>query len=117
MADSTAVDALLSKSAKAGAPSTCWREQRRRRLGGSVCRYSLTAPWERVIGVNLNGAFYCARAAVKQMQEDKGGAIVNISSAPRLVSGDGPALLRFKGRPDGDDPWQLARSWHPEDPL
>ena len=36
--------------------------------------------WTRVIGVNLNGAFYCARAAVKQMQEGKGGAIVNISS-------------------------------------
>ena len=48
------------------------------------------ATWERVIGVNLNGAFYCARAAVKQMQEGKGGAIVNISSTS-AVSGDGPA--------------------------
>lgn len=46
--------------------------------------------WARVIGVNLNGAFYCARAAVKQMQEGKGGAIVNISSTS-AVSGDGPA--------------------------
>jgi 3-oxoacyl-[acyl-carrier protein] reductase len=46
--------------------------------------------WTRVIGVNLNGAFYCARAAVKQMQEGKGGAIVNISSTS-AVSGDGPA--------------------------
>lgn len=48
------------------------------------------ATWERVIGVNLNGAFFCARAAVKQMQEGKGGAIVNISSTS-AVSGDGPA--------------------------
>ena len=46
--------------------------------------------WARVVGVNLNGAFYCARAAVKQMQEGKGGAIVNISSTS-AVSGDGPA--------------------------
>ena len=46
--------------------------------------------WARVIGVNLNGAFYCARAAVKQMQEGKGGSIVNISSTS-AVSGDGPA--------------------------
>ena len=46
--------------------------------------------WARVIGVNLNGAFYCSRAAVKQMQEGKGGTIVNISSTS-AVSGDGPA--------------------------
>jgi NAD(P)-dependent dehydrogenase (short-subunit alcohol dehydrogenase family) len=47
--------------------------------------------WGRVIGVNLNGAFYCARQAVKLMQESqKGGAIINISSTS-AVSGDGPA--------------------------
>ena len=46
--------------------------------------------WARVIGVNLNGAFYRAPAAVKQMQEGKGGTIVNISSTS-AVSGDGPA--------------------------
>ena len=47
--------------------------------------------WARVIGVNLNGAFYCAREAVKVMQETKtGGAVVNISSTS-AVSGDGPA--------------------------
>ncbi|WP_284337742.1 SDR family NAD(P)-dependent oxidoreductase [Comamonas sp. NoAH] len=47
--------------------------------------------WNRVIGVNLNGAFFCAREAVKSMQASgKGGAIVNISSTS-AVSGDGPA--------------------------
>lgn len=47
--------------------------------------------WARVIGVNLNGAFFCARAAVRAMQQ-KGtrGAIINISSTAAL-SGDGPA--------------------------
>lgn len=47
--------------------------------------------WARVIGVNLNGAFYCAREAVRLMQEqESGGAVVNISSTS-AVSGDGPA--------------------------
>ena len=34
---------------------------------GSVDQFAdiTDATWERVIGVNLNGAFYCARAAVK----------------------------------------------------
>ena len=49
------------------------------------------ATWARVIGVNLTGAFHCARAAVRAMQA-KGtkGAVVNISSTAAL-SGDGPA--------------------------
>lgn len=46
--------------------------------------------WARVIGVNLNGAFYCARAAVKVMQAKKiKGCVINISSTS-AVSGDGP---------------------------
>jgi 3-oxoacyl-[acyl-carrier protein] reductase len=47
--------------------------------------------WARVIGVNLNGAFYCARAAVRAMRH-KGtrGAVINVSSTA-AVSGDGPA--------------------------
>ena len=36
--------------------------------------------WERVLGVNLTGAFNCTRAAVPYMKEAAGGAIVNISS-------------------------------------
>ncbi|MBP9907759.1 MAG: glucose 1-dehydrogenase [Rubrivivax sp.] len=49
------------------------------------------AHWARVIGVNLNGAFYCARAAVRAML-DKGtrGAVINVSSTA-AASGDGPA--------------------------
>lgn len=47
--------------------------------------------WARVIGVNLTGAFYCARAAVRAMQA-KGtkGTVINTSSTS-AVSGDGPA--------------------------
>lgn len=60
---------------------------------GSVDQFAqiADATWLRVIGVNLNGAFFCAREAVKAMQASgKGGAIVNISSTS-AVSGDGPA--------------------------
>lgn len=47
--------------------------------------------WGRVIGVNLTGAFYCARAAVRAMKTHATkGAIVNVSSTS-AVSGEGPA--------------------------
>jgi 3-oxoacyl-[acyl-carrier protein] reductase len=46
--------------------------------------------WARVLGVNLNGAFYCARAAVRLMvAEGVIGNIVNVASTS-AVSGEGP---------------------------
>lgn len=36
--------------------------------------------WDRVIGTNLRGAFYCTRAAVKPMKKVKSGNIIYISS-------------------------------------
>jgi NAD(P)-dependent dehydrogenase (short-subunit alcohol dehydrogenase family) len=36
--------------------------------------------WDRVIKVNLKGAFLCAQAVVPHMIENKGGRIINISS-------------------------------------
>lgn len=36
--------------------------------------------WERVLGTNLKGAFFCAQEAAKLMQRQKRGCIVNISS-------------------------------------
>jgi 3-oxoacyl-[acyl-carrier protein] reductase len=47
--------------------------------------------WARVIGVNLNGAFYCAREAVRAMQKSgTQGVVVNVSSTA-AASGEGPA--------------------------
>ena len=46
--------------------------------------------WARIMGVNLNGAFYCARAAVRAMLITSGGTVVNVGSTS-AVSGDGPA--------------------------
>jgi 3-oxoacyl-[acyl-carrier protein] reductase len=36
--------------------------------------------WDRVIGTNLSGAFYCTREALGRFSESKGGRIINISS-------------------------------------
>lgn len=47
--------------------------------------------WARVIGVNLTGAFHCAREAVRAMRaKGTAGSIINISSTA-AASGDGPA--------------------------
>lgn len=56
-------------------------------IGSSGSFY--TAPlenWHRVIGVNLTGAFHCARACAPVMKAGGGGAIVNISSTRALMS-------------------------------
>lgn len=36
--------------------------------------------WDDMIGVNLSGAFYCSREAVKRMVKNKEGKIINITS-------------------------------------
>ncbi|MBV8809339.1 MAG: SDR family oxidoreductase [Acidobacteriaceae bacterium] len=36
--------------------------------------------WDRLIGTNLSGAFYCSREALQRFQNSKGGSIINISS-------------------------------------
>ncbi len=39
-----------------------------------------TEDWERVLGVDLNGVFYCSRAVSRVMIKQKGGRIINIGS-------------------------------------
>lgn len=41
--------------------------------------------WERHIGVHLNGAFYCAQAAAREMAKRKYGRIVSIASIAGLI--------------------------------
>jgi NAD(P)-dependent dehydrogenase (short-subunit alcohol dehydrogenase family) len=38
------------------------------------------AEWDRVLGVNLSGAFYCSREAILRFKTSGGGWIINISS-------------------------------------
>ena len=41
--------------------------------------------WDRILGVNLKGAYFCARAAIPLMQERGGGAIVNVTSVAGVL--------------------------------
>lgn len=80
VADAQAVTAAMARSVAA--------------LGGLdilVCSAGITGPnttvrdypieaWQRVIDVNLNGLFYCNRAAVPAMQQGGYGRIVNVAS-------------------------------------
>lgn len=42
--------------------------------------------WERNIGVNLNGVFYCSREAGRRMKEAGSGVIINVGSIYSLVA-------------------------------
>lgn len=43
------------------------------------------AEWDRVIAIDLNGPFYCAREAALEMKKTGGGAIVNVSSIAGML--------------------------------
>jgi NAD(P)-dependent dehydrogenase (short-subunit alcohol dehydrogenase family) len=47
--------------------------------------------WDRVIGVNLKGVWLCMKYELPQMQKQKGGAIVNVSSAAGIIGSAGTA--------------------------
>lgn len=42
--------------------------------------------WRKTIDINLNGAFYCAKAAGENMIENGGGSIINISSMSAFIA-------------------------------
>lgn len=43
--------------------------------------------WRRTVAVNLDGAFFCVRAAIPRLRATGGGRIVNISSGAALTGG------------------------------
>ena len=47
------------------------------------------AAWRKVIEVNLFGAFYCAREALKRMVPQKSGVVLNISSVHEQIAWSG----------------------------
>jgi 3-oxoacyl-[acyl-carrier protein] reductase len=47
--------------------------------------------WQRVLSVNLNGAFYCIRAALRPMLLQRSGRIVNMTSVAGLAGNLGQA--------------------------
>jgi len=44
--------------------------------------------WDRILGVNLKGYAFCAKAAISAMRDSGGGVIVNIASVRSLVAGE-----------------------------
>lgn len=56
-------------------------------ISGNKPTLELTdADWERNIGVNLNGVFYCSRAAGRRMKDARSGVIINVGSIYSLVA-------------------------------
>ncbi len=45
--------------------------------------------WEKVIAVNLTGAFLCARQALRRMIAQKSGVVINISSVHEVIAWSG----------------------------
>ncbi len=43
--------------------------------------------WDRVLGVNLKGFAFCAKAAITEMKNTSGGVVVNLASVRSLVAG------------------------------
>jgi len=56
---------------------------------GSLTPHMSDAGWTRMLEIHLNGAFFCARAAVTRMLAQRSGSIVNMSSIAGL-GGMGP---------------------------
>src|SRR5215217_3730100 len=51
--------------------------------GGDASLSKITdEDWERVLKLNLTATFYCCRAAIPSMREQRSGAVVNVASIP-----------------------------------
>ena len=46
------------------------------------------ASWDQILGVNLKGYAFCAKAAIPVMRDGGGGVVVNIASVRSLVAGE-----------------------------
>lgn len=57
-------------------------------LDGLIVR-TKSEDWNRTIGINLNGIFYCSKAVTKQMMKQRYGRIINISSVIGLMGNGG----------------------------
>ena len=43
--------------------------------------------WDQILGVNLKGFVFCAKAAIRSMRDSGGGVVVNLASVRSLVAG------------------------------
>ena len=57
------------------------------------------AQWDRMIGTNLSGVFYCCREAVRWMKEHESGRLVNLASVAALMPT--PGALHYSASKGG----------------
>jgi glucose 1-dehydrogenase len=69
------IDILINNAGIDGSRSPAWEAD--------------IAAWKKVIEVNLFGAFYCAREALKRMIPGKSGVVLNISSVHEQIAWSG----------------------------
>ncbi|MEP7326639.1 MAG: glucose 1-dehydrogenase [Gemmatimonadota bacterium] len=69
------IDLLINNAGIDGAPALGWEAD--------------IAAWRKVIEVNLFGAFYCAREALKRMVPQKSGVVLNVSSVHEEIAWSG----------------------------
>jgi NAD(P)-dependent dehydrogenase (short-subunit alcohol dehydrogenase family) len=69
------------------------------RSAGTLLHEMSTEEWDRVIGINLRGTFFCLQSELRVMREQGPGAIVNVSSssAVRGLEGLGAYIATKKG--------------------
>ncbi len=65
--------------------------------GFQDCEGTTKENWEKIIAVNLTGAFLGCRAVISLMKESGGGSIINVASIAGIVGGNGPAYSASKG--------------------
>lgn len=54
------------------------------------------ALWDRTVAINQSGTFYCCREALRQMEKQKYGAIINVSSVAGISGNSGAAYSSSK---------------------
>lgn len=91
VSDAQQVDALVTKTVDAYGSVDLLFNNAGISTGGVPVDELEIAAWDRLISINVNGAFYCARAAFGQMRkQESGGRIINNGSVsattPRLFS-------------------------------
>ena len=83
VADSAAVDAMVAAVTEQLGPIAVLVNNAGIARDGLIMRMK-NEDWDSVLATNLNGAFYCCRAAVRSMAKQRYGRIINISSVVGL---------------------------------
>jgi len=75
------------------------------------------AEWHRVVDVNLTGVFNCAKFVGREMIDDGGGSIVNISSISAFMANHPQPQLSYNASKAGVEglKYQLASEWAEHD--